>query len=86
MDRIYRFLVYPEGDTQEIGHRLNINQVIDINGNPLSFPLPTARLIAYRVVRISTRTKTGEQAVSYHLELVEPGELQDFVRPETGNV
>ncbi len=86
MDRIYRFLVYPEGDTQEIGHRLGINQVIDINGNPLSFPLPTARMIAYRVVRISTRTAIGEETVSYHLELVEPGELRDYVRPGAGTV
>lgn len=84
MDRIYRFLVYPEGDTQEIEHRLRINQIVDINGQPLPFPLATAKVIAYRVYKISTQTSIGEEAVSYHLELVEPRELLASAGPGAG--
>jgi hypothetical protein len=57
-------LVYPEGDTQEIRHRLQINQIVDLNGNPLRFPLRNTRIIAYRVYRISTRQPVGYEPVA----------------------
>ena len=47
-------IIFPEGDTQEIQHTLNINQIVDLNCVPLSFPLPTVRMIAYRVYKIKT--------------------------------
>jgi len=29
------FIIYPEGDVQEIEHSLSINELVDLNGNPL---------------------------------------------------
>jgi hypothetical protein len=68
-------VVYPEGDAQEIRHRLRINQLVDLNGNPLPEPLPTALMIVYRVFRMSTDESIGEETVSYHLMLVRRDEL-----------
>jgi hypothetical protein len=69
-------VVYPEGDVQEIPHRLHINQLVDLNGYPLPLPLATARVIVFRVYRMSTETSRGEEIVSYHLELVRRDELE----------
>ena len=70
-----RFIVYPEGDTREIGHALRVNELVDLNGNPLAPPLPTARMIVYRVWKITTAAERHEQSVSYHLEQVARPEL-----------
>jgi hypothetical protein len=35
------YIVYPEGETQEISHNLSINALVDVNGIPLRIPLPT---------------------------------------------
>ncbi len=75
-------IVYPEGDSLEIEHRLQVNQLVDLNGNPLSPPLPTARMIAYRVWKISTRSERGSEETSYHLELVTRPELEGLTGKE----
>jgi hypothetical protein len=69
-------VVYPEGDVQEIPHRLRLNQLVDLNGHPLPLPLPTTRMIVFRVYRMSTETGRGEEIVSYHLELMRRDELE----------
>jgi hypothetical protein len=69
-----RFIVYPEGDTREIDHALGVNALVDLNGGPLALPLPTPRMIVYRVWKITTAAGRHKQGVSYHLERV--------VRPE----
>jgi hypothetical protein len=69
-----RFIVYPEGDTREIAGALRVNDLVDLNGVPLTPPLPTARMIVYRVWKITTASGRHEQCVSYHLEQV--------IRPE----
>ena len=69
------YIMYPEGDSLEISHTLRVGQVVDLNGNPLSFPLPSVKIIAYRVYRISTREFPGEEARIYYLEPVRPAEL-----------
>ena len=74
-----RRLVYPEGDTQEIQHRLTIGQLVDLNGLPLALPLPTERMIVYRVGRITTETPRGEEITSYHLELMRVDELREMM-------
>ena len=74
-----RRLVYPEGDTQEIQHRLTIGQLVDLNGRPLPLPLPTERMIVYRVGRITTETPRGEEITSYHLELMRVDELREMM-------
>jgi len=72
-----REIVFPEGDRQEIPHRLSVNQLVDLNGYPLPAPLPTSRMIVYRVRRISTDSGRNGETVSYHLELVGREELEE---------
>ncbi len=68
-------IVYPEGDIQEIRRELRIDQIVDINGNPLALPLPTARMIAYRVYKIARKEMTGEIIIDHHLEQIGIDEL-----------
>ena len=75
------FIVFPEGDVQEIPGRLPINGIIDINGNNLPLPLPTNRMIAYRVARISTEEKKGSSETYHFLELLSANELLEFSLP-----
>ena len=75
MTRVSFQVVYPEGDVQEIPHRLRINQLVDLNGYPMPAPEPGARMIVYRVFRMSTEAKRGEETISYHLELVRRDEM-----------
>ncbi len=72
-------LIYPEGDTREVEHRLTINQIVDLNGLPLNLPLSTDRMIVYRVYKITTDTPIGEEVTNYHLELVKRNELIDII-------
>lgn len=71
-------LVYPDGDSQEITHRLRINQLVDVNGLPLHPPLPTPRMLAYRVARISTKEERGEVTTYHHLEQLNVEELEEL--------
>ena len=74
------FIIYPEGDMQEIDHSLSINQLVDLNGNPLQLPLPTTKMIVYRVYKINVETPTGQEIRHHHLELVNVNELKQYVR------
>ena len=74
------FIVYPEGDTQEIQGRLSLNQLVDVNGNPLSVPLPTNRMIVFQVAKITTDDYKGGSATYHFLEQVSAGELLEYVR------
>jgi len=74
------FIVYPEGDTQEIPGRLSIGQLVDINGAPLSLPLDTSKRIAYRVWRINAKENRGGTEVFHHLEIMGAQELIPYVR------
>ena len=73
------FIVFPEGDTQEIRGRLAINQLVDINGNPLALPLPTNRMIVFRVVKISTNEYKGGKEIYHYLEQLSAQELLEYV-------
>jgi len=73
------FIVFPEGDTQEIRGRLAINQLVDINGNPLALPLPTNRMIVFRVVKISTNEYKGGKEIYHYLEQLTARELLEYV-------
>ena len=72
-------LVYPEGDTQEAPSQLVLNQIVDVNGSPLQLPLPTAKMIAYRVYRIAKNEIRGEHTTRYHLCLVRREEMYEYV-------
>jgi hypothetical protein len=71
-------VVFPEGDTQEIDGPLSINQMVDLNGRPLVPPLPTHRMIAFRVVKISTRQTRNEEIREHYLEIIPANELREF--------
>jgi hypothetical protein len=73
------FIVFPEGDTQEIRGRLAFNQLVDINGNPLSLPLPTNRMLAFRVAKISTNEYKGGKEIYHYLEQLSAQELLEYV-------
>ena len=72
------FIVFPEGDLQEIKGRIPINAIVDINGNPLSLPLPTNRMIAFRVARIKTDENKGGNETYHYLELLSSEDLLEF--------
>ncbi len=73
-------IVYPEGDSREIEHQLRVNQLVDLNGNPLALPLPTSRMIVYRVWKCATQAGRQTEDVFYHLELVTRPELDGVAR------
>lgn len=73
-------IIFPEGDNQEIQHRLKVNQMVDINGNPLPLPLPSSKMIVYRVYKISTSSNINEDITNYHLEQMSVYELEEFAR------
>jgi len=70
------WLVYPDGDLQEITHTLRIGWLVDLNGNPLPVPVTNTGQIVYRVSRIATHVTTGEEKTLYHLELMRVDELE----------
>jgi len=73
------FIVYPEGDTQEIQGRLSLNQLVDVNGNPLDLPLPTNRMVVFQVGKIATDEYKGGRATYHYLEQVSAQELMEYV-------
>ena len=73
-----RRIVFPEGDFQEINHPLRIKQLVDLNGNPLSLPLPSPKTIAYEVCKIQRKETRNEEITEYHLDLMGRDELEEF--------
>ena len=73
------FIVFPEGDAQEIKGRLALNQLVDINGNPLDLPLPTNRMLAFRVEKVQTKEHKGGSETYHFLEQVSADELLEYV-------
>ena len=74
------WIIYPDGERQEIQHTLRINGLVDINGFPLPLPLSQVKIIAYRVFRMSTKEDRGVVAKFYYLELVPMMELMCYVK------
>ncbi len=72
-------IVFPDGDTQEIQHKLKINDIVDLNGIPFRLPLPTIRMIAYRVYKISTRRTRNDEILEYHLDLLTRKDMQELI-------
>ncbi|MCL2093254.1 MAG: hypothetical protein FWH12_03575 [Treponema sp.] len=73
------FIVFPEGDSQEIHGRLMLNQLVDMNGNPLDLPLPTNRMIVFQVMKIKTNEYKGGAQTYHFLEQVSAQELAEHV-------
>jgi len=74
------FLVFPEGDLQEIHGRLPFNALVDMNGNVLSLPLPTNKMIVFKVNGIKTEEKKGSSETYHFLELMSADELLEYVK------
>ena len=64
---------------QEIDWSLRFGQLVDVSGKPLDLPLPTARMLAYRVRRVSTEEARNENITSYFLEQLFPEDLSEHV-------
>lgn len=80
MKIVENFVVYPEGDTQQIPHTLSINAIVDLNGYPLPLPLPTPKMIAYRVYKVRTEELKGETNTYHHLELLHREDIIQYIR------
>jgi hypothetical protein len=74
------FIVFPEGDVQEIQGRLPFNAFVDINGNILYPPLPTNKMIVFRVSGVRTDEKKGSSETYHYLELLSAEELLEFTQ------
>ncbi|MDR2304476.1 MAG: hypothetical protein LBE10_07820 [Treponema sp.] len=72
------FIVFPEGDVQEISGKLPLNGIVDINGNVLPLPLPTNRMIAYRIAGIRTKDARGSSETYHLLELLSAEDLLEY--------
>ena len=76
------FIVFPEGDMQEISGRLRIGTLVDVNGNPLALPLPSARSLAFQVSRISVKESRGGNEVYHYLDLMTVDELRPYAKDD----
>jgi hypothetical protein len=74
------FIVFPEGDVQEIQGRLPFNSLVDMNGNVLSLPLPTNKMIAFKVAGIKTEERTGVSETFHFLDLLSAEELLEYTQ------
>lgn len=74
-----RWVVYPDGDRQEIERLLRVDEMVDLNGNALVLPLRHSRAIVYRVWKIRRVEERGELYVLHYLELVPERELRSLV-------
>ncbi|MDC7228549.1 MAG: hypothetical protein PQJ61_17440 [Spirochaetales bacterium] len=73
-----KVIVYPEGDFIEIERDLRMNELVDINGNPLRPPLPDPRVIVYRVYRKSTSDTNNGPVIRYYLEQLSLSETESI--------
>jgi len=74
------YIVFPEGDVQEVPERLPFNTLVDMNGNLLYPPLPTNKMIVFRVNRIKTNENKGSNETFHFLELMSADELLPYVK------
>jgi hypothetical protein len=74
------FVVFPEGDVQEIPGRLPLNEIVDINGKTLCLPIPGSKTIAFRVAKIKVNENKGGSETFHFLELLSARELIPYVR------
>ena len=73
------YMVFPDGDMQEIAQPLSIGTLFDMNGNRLTPPLPTNRMIVYEVCGKRTREEKGITATYYTMEQLTADELLSYI-------
>jgi hypothetical protein len=74
------YIVYPDGDRQEIEAPLRVNQVVDLNGRPLRPSWPAPRIIAYRIYKVRTAEETGYLRHFFYAELLNMEQLESYAR------
>jgi hypothetical protein len=74
------YIVFPEGDMQEVPGRLHINQLVDINGFPVPLPLSTNKTLVYRISQITRKEHRGGCDIYHYLEQLSADELSEYVR------
>jgi hypothetical protein len=72
------YIVYPEGECQELEAPLRIDQLVDLNGRALPLPLPSPRIIAYRITKVRHTEERGVHAVFHYAELVSASDLISY--------
>ncbi len=71
------FLLFPEGDRQEIYHPLKFGDIVDINGNVCSLGGLSPKKIAYKVTGVQQKSHFKEVAYFYRVELLNRDEVID---------
>lgn len=73
------FLLFPEGECQEIARPVSVSSFVDMNGNSISLPLPTNKMIVYQVAQKRTmQTEPGIIRIFYVLQQLSAMELLDY--------
>ncbi len=73
------YIIYPDGEKQEISGPVSIGTFLDINGNQLPHQLPTNKMIVYQVQGKQTMEERGIVQTVYILEQLDAEELLDYV-------
>lgn len=73
------YIMYPEGETAEIGGALPAGALLDINGNPIGLPLSTNKMIVYQIAAKRTSVERGIERTIYMLEQLNAEELLDYM-------
>jgi len=73
------FIVFPEGDVQEVPAKLPFNTLVDMNGTVLNLPLPTNKMIVFKIAAIKTEEKTGVSETYHFLDLLSADELVEYI-------
>lgn len=73
------YVTFPDGEVREINHSLQTGILVDINARLLALPLPTNRMIAYRVSGMRTRENRGIIETGYLLEQLNAAELLEYL-------
>lgn len=73
------YMVFPDGDIQEIRHPLSLGTLFDMNGNPLQLPLPTNKMIVYEVCGKRTREENGIVITYYKMVQLNAEELLAYL-------
>ena len=73
------YIIYPDGEKQEISGPVSIGTFLDINGNQLPHQLPTNKMIVYQVQSKRTIENLGIVQIIYVVEQLDAEELLDYV-------
>lgn len=73
------YIIFPDGEKQEIQGPVSVGCFLDINGRPLPNKLPTNKMIVYQVQGKRTIEDRGIIRTVYILEQLSAAELLDYV-------